>query len=117
MRAQDAIRSFFEQHLVARIFLRNATRGVPGGSHFTFYLVLQALFAGLAFSESHRSERRDRKDHCRNTEIVRLLVIPLQQISRDDDALVACNRSQGRPSAASPLPPSTTPRFSYPLQY
>src|SRR5712692_11676294 len=99
--SQDAIRAFLHEYLETGIRLPDSARRIPTRSHFFLDPELQALLACLLFTESHRSQRRNRKDDGRNAQIIRLLLIPLQQVRRYDDAVVACHGSEGRASTGS----------------
>src|SRR5712692_1780442 len=96
--SQDAIRAFLHEYLETGIRLPDSARRIPTGSHFFLDPELQALLACLLFTESHRSQRRSRKDDGRNAEIFRLLMIPLQQVRGNNHAFVASHGSEGRAS-------------------
>src|SRR5712692_8965579 len=96
--SQDAIRAFLHEYLETGIRLPDSARRIPTRSHFFLDPELQALLACLLFTESHRSQRRNRKDDGRNAEVFRLLMIPLQQVRGNNHAFVASHGSEGRAS-------------------
>src|SRR5260370_17334846 len=79
---------------------------MPAGSHLFLDLEFQILLSCVAFFESYRSQGRNRKDYCRNAQIIRLFFIPLQQVRRYDDAVIACDGSERRASTPSSVAPA-----------
>src|SRR5258708_15030357 len=101
MRAKNTIRSVFDYHLIAGVFLRNPARGIPSGSHFLCDSEFQALLARLGLAKSHGSCGRNRKNYGWDTRVVGLLMISFQQIRRNDRALIVGHGRKGRSSAGS----------------
>src|SRR5260370_34089376 len=89
---------------------------MPAGSHLFLDLEFQILLSCVAFFESYRSQGRNRKDYCRNAQIIRLFFIPLQQVRRYDDAVIACDGSERRASTRSSVARCIHSRIRYTLQ-
>src|SRR5260370_2731517 len=89
---------------------------MPAGSHLFLDLEFQILLSCVAFFESYRSQGRNRKDYCRNAQIIRLFFIPLQQVRRYDDAVIACDGSERRASTRSSVARCKHRRIRYTLQ-
>src|SRR5713226_7051576 len=116
MRAKNTIRSFFDYHLITRVFLRNPARGIPSGSHFLGDPEFQALLARLGLAKSHGSCGRNRKDHGWDTRVIGLLMISLQQIRRNDRAFIVGHGSKRRTSAGSSVARRVNGRVRHALQ-
>src|ERR1700736_6339093 len=96
MSAENAVRAFFHEHFVAGISFRNAPRRIPARGHVLLDPELKILLTCFAFTETDSSQRGDREDNRRNTEVIWSLMVSLQEVCGYDLPFVARHRSQRR---------------------
>src|SRR2546428_12426200 len=80
--AENPSAAFLDQHLVARVFLANPSRGIPAGGNSSLGLEAQALFPSGLFLQADRSQWRGLKNIARTGGAIGLRSVSFMPVSR-----------------------------------
>src|SRR5215469_16620299 len=101
MRPENAAAALLDNSLEARGVLSHPSRGVPIFRRFVRYANAEAFFAGFRLKHADPGNWWDCESDARHPEIIRLLLVAVQHICRDDLRIVAGDRCQQRPAFGS----------------